>query len=161
MHRKKKSSASWECAMMPVASLPTPASLWSEERESTCDCIHKAGWEGGRSEEAGGGVAHFPHLLDISPWANMLTPLMISMKDKHQGTRHWGLGSSWALQQGGSPPTASLAGRSHVFIKSRAFHVLWKPWDERAVSSRKVNGRRRDPSPGKGCRAGPCQRTGT
>lgn len=161
MHRRKRSRASWECGMMPVAPLSTSASLWSEERESTCDYIHKAGWEGGRSEDAGGGVAHFPHLLDISPWANTPTPLMISMKDKHQGTRHWGLGSSWALQQGDSPPTARLAGRSHVFIKSRAFHVLWKPPDEWAVSSRKVNGRRRDPSGEKELRAGPCQRIGT
>lgn len=141
MNRRKSSSASWECVVVPLP-LATP-----EERESLCDCVHKAGWEGGGSEEAGGGVARFPHLRNISLWGNMLTLLMISMKDKHQGTRHWGLGSSWAFQQGDSPPTASLAERRHVFIKRRAFYVWWKQWDEQEISNRKADGRRQDPPP--------------
>lgn len=93
-----------------------------------------------------------------SAWHKPISKHADSFNDINE--RHWGLGSSWALQQGDSPPTASLAGHSHVFIKSRAFHVLWKPWDEWAVSSRKVNGRRRDPSREKELRAGPCQRIG-
>lgn len=132
--------------------LPSSHSSFSMVEER--DCVHQAVWEGGRSEEAGGGVARFPHLLNISLWGNMLTLLMISMKDKHQETRHWGLGSSWALQQGDSPPTASLAERRHVFIERRAFYVWGKERDEQEISNRKVRGRRRDPLPREGTSCG-------
>lgn len=118
----KGSGAAWSVSLqqLPLLSLLPPVSLWSEDRERLCNCIQKSWVRMRQVRGSKGRGGPFSSSAQHKPLRKWLTLLIISMKDKHQGNRHWG----YEVQ------LVSLAGRffpccqpcrtwTYVFIKKR------------------------------------------
>lgn len=77
-------------------------------------------WGWGRSEEARGGGGPFSSSAQHKPLRKWLTLLIISMKDKHQGNRHWGYEVQLVSLTGRfSPCCQPCRTWTYVFIKKR------------------------------------------